>query len=148
MLQGWRRFTPTAVRKTGPSLGPKKSSRERGESSDSSSVTGVGVVGDGEFVAMGTLPTSSGRSEGEVVVRLGPEDSDVAVRSVTDSELVSAEAAQLNISMLIKKLPQKGRSIWNSLITKQIQVSTKKLQKLSVQLSITFWEYEPFVSKS
>jgi hypothetical protein len=97
---------------------------------------------------IGTIPTSSGRSEGEVVVRLGLEDSDVAVRSVTDSELVSAEAAQLNISMLIKKLPQKGRSIWNSRITKQIQVSTKKLQKLSVQLSITFWEYEPFVSKS
>jgi hypothetical protein len=105
-------------------------------------------VGDGELMPIGTIPTSSGRSEGEVVVRLGPEDSDVVVRSVTDSELVSAEAAQLNISMLIKKLPQKGRSIWNSLITKQIQVSTKKLQKLSVQLSITFWEYEPFVSKS
>ena len=62
--------------------------------------------------------------------RVGPEEPDVAVRSVTDSELVSAEAAQLNISMLIKKPPQKGRSIWNSRITKQSQVSTKKTSEV------------------
>ena len=138
MLQGWRRFTPTAVRKTGPSLGPKKSSRERGESSESSTVIGAGVVEEAEFVPIGTIPTSSGRGEGEGVVRLGPEESDVAVRRVTDSEFVSAKEMQLNISMIIKKPPHEGRSIWNSRITKQIQVSTKKLQKLSVQLSITF----------
>jgi hypothetical protein len=77
---------------------------------------------------IGTIPTSSGRSEGEGVVRFGPEESDVAVRSVTDSELVSAEAAQLNISMLIKKPPQEWRSIWNSRITKQIQVSKKNFR--------------------
>ena len=125
MLQGWRRFTPTAVRKTGPSLGPKKSSRERGESSDSSSVTGVGVVGDGEFVAMGTLPTSSGRSEGEGVVRVGPEESDVGVRRVTASELVWAEEEKLSISVINKKPLQRGRSKWNSRITKQFRISTK-----------------------
>ena len=76
------------MRNTGPSFGPKKSSRDRGESSDSSSATGAGVVGDGEFVLIGTIPTSSGRSEGEGVVRLGPEESDVAVRRLTASELV------------------------------------------------------------
>ena len=81
-------------------------------------------------------------------MRVGPEESDVAVRRVTASAVVWAEAGELSIRAINKKLPQKGRSIWNSLITKQIQVSTKKLQKLSVQFSITFWEYEPFVSKS
>ena len=102
------------MRKTGPSLGPKKSSRERGESSDSSSVTGAGVVEDGEFMPIGTIPTSSGRSEGEGVVRFGPEESDVAVRGITASELVWAEAVQMDISVINKKAPQKGRSIWNS----------------------------------
>jgi len=58
-------------------------------------------------------------------VRVGPEESDVGVRRVTFSELVWAEAVQLNISATNKKPPQKGRSIWNSRITKQIQVSKK-----------------------
>jgi len=71
-------------------------------------------VGDGEFVAMGTLPTSSGRSEGEGVVRVGPEESDVGVRRVTFSELVWAEAVQLNISATNKKPPQKGRLFMRS----------------------------------
>jgi hypothetical protein len=82
--------------------------------SESSTDTWVEVVGDGEFVPIGTIPTSSGRSEGEGVVRFGPEESDVAVRRLTASELVSAEAAQLNIRVISKKLPQEGRSIWNS----------------------------------
>ena len=60
------------------------------------------------------------------MVRFGPEESDVAVRGLIVSELVSAKEMQLNISMIIKKLPHEGRSIWNSRITKQIQVSTKK----------------------
>lgn len=58
---------------------------------------------------IGTMPTSSGRSEGEGVVRVGPEESDVAVRRVTASELVWAEAMQLNISAINIKRPQKGR---------------------------------------
>ena len=56
---------------------------------------------------IGTIPTSSGRSEGEVVVRFGPEESDVAVRRVTDSELVWAEAGKLSISVINKKPPQR-----------------------------------------
>ena len=64
---------------------------------------------EGEFVPIGTVPTSSGRSEGEGVVRLDPEESDVAVRRVTASELVWAEAVQLDISVINKKAPQKGR---------------------------------------
>ena len=47
--------------------------------SESSRVTGAGVTSDGEFVQIETMPTSSGRSEGEGVVRVGPEESDVAV---------------------------------------------------------------------
>ena len=90
-------------------MGPKKSSRERGESSNSSSATGAGVVGDGEFVPIGTIPTSSGRSEGEGVVRVGPEDSDVAARRVTASELVWARPDELNISVINNKHPQRGR---------------------------------------
>ena len=81
---------------------------------------------EGEFVPIGTIPTSSGRSEGEGVVRVGPEESDVAVRRVKVSWLVWAEAVQVKISVLNKKPPQKGRWIWNSRITKQSQVSTKK----------------------
>ena len=41
---------------------------------------------------IGTIPTSSGRSEGEGVVRLGPEESDGAVRRDTVPEFVWAEA--------------------------------------------------------
>jgi len=82
-------------------------------------------VGDGELMPIGTISTSSGRSEGEGVVRVGPEESDVVVRGVTASELVWAEAVQVKISAINKKTPQKGRSIWNSRITKQIQVSKK-----------------------
>jgi len=95
-------------------LGPKKSSKERGESSDSSSVTGAGVVTEGEFVPIGTIPASSGRSEGEGVVRVGPEESDVGVRRATVSELVWAEAVQLHISVTNKKPPLKGRLFMRS----------------------------------
>jgi hypothetical protein len=77
--------------------------------SESSTDTGVEVVGDGEFMPIGTIPTSSGRSEGEGVVRLGPEESDVAVRRVTASWLVWAEAVQLNVSVINKKPLHEGR---------------------------------------
>ena len=87
-------------------MGPKKSSRERGELSESSSAAGVGVVVDGEFMPIGTMPTSSGRSEGEGVESVGPEESDVAVRRLTASELVCAEAEELNIRAINKKPPQ------------------------------------------
>ena len=48
----------------------------------------VETAGVGVLAPIGTMPTSSGRSEGEGVVRLGPEESDVEVRRVTASELV------------------------------------------------------------
>ena len=64
---------------------------------------------DGEFMPIGTIPTFSGRSEGEGVVRVGPEESDVAVRRATFSELVWAEMGKLNISVINKKHPEKGR---------------------------------------
>ena len=64
---------------------------------------------DGEFVPIGTIPTPSGRSEGEVGLRVGPEESDGSARRVTASELVWAEAVQLKISVINKKLPHKGR---------------------------------------
>jgi hypothetical protein len=70
---------------------------------------GAAVVGEREFVPIGTMPTSSGRSEGEGVVRVGPEESDVAVLRVTASELVWAEAGKLNIRAINKKPPQWGR---------------------------------------
>jgi hypothetical protein len=66
-------------------------------------------VTEGEFVPIGTIPTSSGRSEGEGVVRVSPEESDLAVRRVTPSELVWAETGKLNISVINKKHPEKGR---------------------------------------
>jgi len=47
-------------------------------------------------------------------VRVGPEESDVGVRRVTFSELVWAEAVQLNISATNKKPPQKGRLFMRS----------------------------------
>lgn len=72
-------------------------------------MTGAGVVGDGEFVPIGTIPTSSGRSEGDGVVRVGPKESDVETLGVTDSELVCAEVGKLNISVMNKKLPHRGR---------------------------------------
>jgi len=71
-------------------------------------------VGDGEFVPIGTIPTSSGRSEGEGVVRVGPEESDVAARRETASELVSAKAGKMKISAINKKDPQKGRLFFES----------------------------------
>ena len=71
---------------------------------------------EGEFVPIGPMPMSSGRSEGEGVVRVGPEESDVAVRRVTASELVLAEAVQLNISVINKKAPHKGRLFLKSVI--------------------------------
>ena len=64
-------------------------------------------MGDREFMPMGTIPTSSGRSEGDGVVRVGPEESDVAVRRVTVSWLVWAEAGLLNKRVINKKPPQK-----------------------------------------
>jgi hypothetical protein len=67
----------------------------------------VETAGVGVLAPIGTIPTSSGRSEGEGEVRVGPAESDVAVRRVTDSELVSAEEMQLNISVINKKPPQK-----------------------------------------
>ena len=73
-------------------------------------------MGDGEFVAMGTLPTSSGRSEGEGVVRVGPEESDVGVRRLTFAELVCAKAGNLKISAINKKGPQKWRIFLESRI--------------------------------
>ena len=66
-------------------------------------------MGDGEFVPIGTIPTSSGRSEGDGVVRFGPEESDVGFRRVTASELVWAKEEKLSISVINKKPPQKGR---------------------------------------
>ena len=81
---------------------------------------------DEEFVLIGTIPTSSGRSEGEGVLIVGPAESYVGVRRVTASELVSAEAVQLSISVITTKPPQKGRSKGNSRITKQFRISTKK----------------------
>jgi hypothetical protein len=66
-------------------------------------------VGDGEFEPIGTISTSSGRSEGEGVVRVGPAESEVAVGRVTASELVWAEAEKLNTREINKNVPQKGR---------------------------------------
>ena len=48
----------------------------------------VETAGVGVLAPIGTMPMSSGRSEGEGVARAGPEVSDVAVRKVTASELV------------------------------------------------------------
>jgi hypothetical protein len=71
-------------------------------------VTGAGIVGDGEFEPIGTIPTSSGRSEEEGVVSVGPEESDGSARRVTASDLVWAKAEKLNTREINKKLPQKG----------------------------------------
>ena len=60
---------------------------------------------------IGTIPTPSGRSEGEGVVRAGPAESDVALRRVTASKLVWAEQGELNIRAANKKAPQKGGHI-------------------------------------
>jgi len=74
---------------------------------------------------IGTMPTSSGRSEGEGVESVHPEESDVGVRRVTASELVWAEEEKLSISVINKKPPQKGRSTRDSRITKKFRVSTQ-----------------------
>jgi hypothetical protein len=66
-------------------------------------------VTEGEFMPIGTIPTSSGRSEGEGVVRVSPEESDLAVRRVTPSELVWAETGKLNTSVINKPALQTGR---------------------------------------
>ena len=65
---------------------------------------------DGEFMPIGTIPTSSGRSEGEGVVRVSPEESDLAVRKVTVSELVWAETGAPSIRVINKKPTQKRRA--------------------------------------
>jgi hypothetical protein len=59
-------------------LGPKKSSRERGESSVLSSVMGseVETAGAGVLAPIGTMPISSGRKEGEAGGRVEGEESD------------------------------------------------------------------------
>ena len=69
----------------------------------------VVTAGVGVLAPIGTIPTSARLGEGEGVVRAGPEESDVALRRVTASELVWAEAVQLDISVINKKAPQKGR---------------------------------------
>ena len=66
-------------------------------------------MGDGEFRPIGTMPTSSGRSEGEGVVRLGPEESEVEALRLGASEFDWAEVGKLNISVINKKHPEKGR---------------------------------------
>ncbi len=80
----------------------------------------VETAGVGLLAPIGTMPMSSGRSEGEGVVRAGPEESDLAVPRVAASAVVWAEAGELSIRAIKKKLPQRGRSKWNSRITKQI----------------------------
>lgn len=84
-------------------------------------------MGDGEFMPIGTIPTSSGRREGEGVVRFGPEESDVAGRRVTASELVWAEVKELKIRAINRNAPQKGRlflkgEIWAFRSAKPIQL--------------------------
>jgi len=74
---------------------------------------------------IGTIPTSSGRSEGEGVVRFGLEESDVVVRGLAATGLVWAEAGKLNNSVMTNEHPQRGRWIWNSRITRQLRVLTQ-----------------------
>ena len=57
---------------------------------------------------IGTIPTSSGRSDGEAGGRVSAEESGVAVRGVTFSDLVWAEMGKLNSSVINKKHPEKG----------------------------------------
>ena len=71
-------------------------------------MAGVGVVVEGEFVAIGTIPTSSERSEGDAGGRVSAEESGVALRRVTAPKLVWAETGKVNISVINKKAPQKG----------------------------------------
>jgi hypothetical protein len=80
----------------------------------------VETAGVGVLAPIGTMPISSGRKEGEGVARAGPEVSDVVVPRVAASTVVWAEAGELSIRAIKKKLPQRGRSKWNSRITKQI----------------------------
>ena len=75
---------------------------------------GAGDVGGRGFMPIGTMPASSGRREGDGVVSVGPEESDVAVRRETASELVSAKAGKMKISAINKKDPQKGRLFFES----------------------------------
>ena len=76
---------------------------------------GIGLEADADIDVVaagwpiGTIPTSSGRSEGEAGGRVSTEESGVAVRRVTFSELVWAETGKLNISVINKKHPEKGR---------------------------------------
>jgi hypothetical protein len=48
----------------------------------------VETAGVGVLAPIGTMPISSGRKEGEGVVRVGSEESDGAVRRLTASKLV------------------------------------------------------------
>ena len=80
----------------------------------------VEAAGVGVLAPIGTMPISSGRSEGEGVARAGTGLSDVVVPGVAASAVVWAEAGKLSIRAINKKLPQRGRSKWNSRITKQI----------------------------
>ena len=72
----------------------------------------VETAGVGVLAPIGTMPISSGRKEGEGVVRVGSEESDGAVRRVTASALVWAEAVQLNISWINKNPPKKKGGIF------------------------------------
>ena len=67
----------------------------------------VETAGVGVLAPIGTMPISSGRKEGGGVARAGPEESDVAIRRLTASELVCAEAEELNIRAINKKPPQR-----------------------------------------
>ena len=56
---------------------------------------------------MGTIPVSSGRREGEAGGRMRADDSDGAVRRVTTSKEVWAEAVMLDMRLISKKARQK-----------------------------------------
>ena len=56
---------------------------------------------------IGTIPVSSGRREGEEGGRMRAEDSDGAVRRVTISEEVWAEAVMLDMRLVSKKARQR-----------------------------------------
>ena len=85
----------------------------------------VVTAGVGVLAPIGTMPTSARLGEGEGVVRAGPEESDVALRRVTASELVWAKAGELNIKAINKKPPKKGSWIRDWRITKQVPKSTQ-----------------------
>ena len=57
---------------------------------------------------MGTMLVSSGRGEGPVGDRVMAEESGGAVRGVTTSEVVWAEAVMLDMRLISKKTRQKA----------------------------------------